>query len=1383
MIHLVLLTLALVSCSLNQATSQTVYHIIANSNDLCTVRLCLTLSQFAANMSQYLHSNTTLVFLPGTHYLSKVNLTLSNVVNFSMKSEKSIAQIKCTKNESHIYFSELQCIYISNLEFIGCGGNQVKHVERFIIKNTIFKGQENSGTALTLIETNTQIVNCSFVSNRKGSYTKSFGLIGGAIIATNSTICISQSKFNSNAADAGGAIFAEQYSILNISGTVFSNNHANNFGGVLYSISNARITIEACKFDHNSAIRMGGVVLSDTSTITIKKSKFRNNTVSGNTINNNIIMGGIVFLWKSTTSIETSEFLTNSGLGGVLTSYDSTISIGCSNFTKNRSPVGAVIRALRSKITCHSHLLIDNNSVDSFAVIYLFDSQFRVNDSMTNFTFSNNLGSFMAFNSNITFSGFALFVNNKPASFKPSYNFHEGGAITLFQSNVFFDGECNLKQNLANYGGAIYSRESKLCVYGNVTLAHNTATGSGGGIYLSGSELNCQRKSTFILFNNTATRKGGGLHATRSSIKATSDIEYTMDRKAQSYSGTRINITKNVATWGGGLSLKDNANFYILKYTKVRVKYNLDTNAIIFTANSAEHGGAVYVDDNTNSACASGSKAECFFQILAMYDTDVVYDPDPVTKSLYFSKNYANISGSTLYGGLLDRCALNPFAEIDNRGRFAGQGITYFNKVSTVKHSSIFSEPVRVCICTKNISDYQCSLQKSHIDVRKGKTFNVSLVAVNQIFQPLNANIQASIFSTGSGLAEGQLNRRIPAHCTNLTFNIFSPHESENLTLYASDGPCKDAEHSRTTIEVHFLPCSCPVGLQVAGTNDSNCTCECHRNISQYMKKCNSQTASLVKQLRSRAWISSINDTNLTGYLVYPNCPFDYCLSTSPPIYLNKPNGANAQCAFNRSSLLCASCQPGLSLSLGSSRCLSCPSNWPVLLVTITLAAILAGIALVTLLLVLNMTVAIGTLNGLIFYTNIVYANKSTLLSFQERNVITVFISWLNLELGIDTCYFPEMDTYIKTWLKLAFPAYVFFLVVLVIIISSYSTRFANLIGKKNPVATLATLILLAYAKLVEICFQSLSIGILEYPAGGSRKMLWLPDATVKYFSGKHIPLFITAVLILLVGLIYTALLFFWQWLLYLPKWKIFNWSRNQKIQTFIETYNTPYTPKHRYWTGLLLIARVALYLAAAANVSNNPTIALTSIFFVVGFIFCVKGFTKGKQYRMWSKDVLETFFLLNILIFATLKWYSLDNENKYQEAIAYTSVTITIILLLLIILYHVYTYTSLFSRMKETKLGRRMDQLFTDTDPKAQPRVHQLTPPTDDNINQFDDRNLLNDLDIPVYTGKYETVPLINSVRIQPTYSVVEVHQPCHHAPPPPKQSNNAQNMPADSN
>ena len=189
-------------------------------------------------------------------------------------------------------------------------------------------------------------------------------------------------------------------------------------------------------------------------------------------------------------------------------------------------------------------------------------------------------------------------------------------------------------------------------------------------------------------------------------------------------------------------------------------------------------------------------------------------------------------------------------------------------------------------------------------------------------------------------------------------------------------------------------------------------------------------------------------------------------------------------------SLLCGSCQSGLSLSLGSSRCLPCPSYWPALLIAITIVAILAGI---TLELVLNITVAVGTLNGLIFYANVVYANKSILLPFQETNFITVFISWLNLELGIDTCCFPEMDIYTKTWLQLAFPAYVILLVVLVIIISSYSSKFSNLIGKKDPVATLATLIcspILSFLKSALNLYQLALLNILMAQVKGCGSLM-----------------------------------------------------------------------------------------------------------------------------------------------------------------------------------------------------------------------------------------------------------------------------------------------------
>ena len=351
------------------------------------------------------------------------------------------------------------------------------------------------------------------MSNRKGSYRK-FAVFdgysthyGGAIIATNSTnITISQSKFEDNIAEYGGAIFADN-SIINMTGNVsFTNNTASALGGVLCSNGSFITTINVSIFNNSVADCEGGVLWSFNGTFTIKATKFDNN--------NAITSGGVLYFTNSNIKIEGSEFDNNSAAnnGGVLYSYTNTITLGDCNFTNNSSSQGAVFYAvLYTEIHYHDYLLIDNNSADDYAVIYLYDSELKGCDS-GNVIFSNNMGSLVAFNSNITFSGYAiLFVNNKPGLFHNvvAGNIQGGGAITLFQSNVFFDGECNLEHNHAENGGAIHSTDSKLYVNVNITIAHNTATKNGGDVYLSTSELNCQQKSTFVLYKNMAVSKRG----------------------------------------------------------------------------------------------------------------------------------------------------------------------------------------------------------------------------------------------------------------------------------------------------------------------------------------------------------------------------------------------------------------------------------------------------------------------------------------------------------------------------------------------------------------------------------------------------------------------------------------------------------------------------------------------------------------------------------------------------------------------------------------------------------------------------------------------------------------------------------------------------------
>ena len=60
---------------------------------------------------------------------------------------------------------------------------------------------------------------------------------------------------------------------------------------------------------------------------------------------------------------------------------------------------------------------------------------------------------------------------------------------------------------------------------------------------------------------------------------------------------------------------------------------------------------------------------------------------------------------------------------------------------------------------------------------------------------------------------------------------------------------------------------------------------------------------------------------------------------------------------------------------------------------------------------------ATGTLSSLVFYANIVGVNHTIFLPADSTVVFSMFIAWLNLDFGIETCFYDGMDAYSKTWL------------------------------------------------------------------------------------------------------------------------------------------------------------------------------------------------------------------------------------------------------------------------------------------------------------------------------------------------------------------------------
>ena len=274
----------------------------------------------------------------------------------------------------------------------------------------------------------------------------------------------------------------------------------------------------------------------------------------------------------------------------------------------------------------------------------------------------------------------------------------------------------------------------------------------------------------------------------------------------------------------------------------------------------------------------------------------------------------------------------------------------------------------------------------------------------------------------------------------------------------------------------------------------------------------------------------------------------------------------------------------------------------------------------------------------MIFYANVIAANNNAFFRLLP-SFPSVFIAWLNLDIRLSICIIENNSAYIKTWLELVFPTYILCAVVIIIIISNYSQRFSNLIGRKNPVATLATLILLSYTRFLHSIITiigGLSPAQLTYTNGTIFDTVWRPDGSISYLKDKHISLFIVAILILCVGIPFTLILLCWQCLLKCSHKGFLRRIINTKVTSFVETYCASFHAEHRYWAGMLLLVRVILYFIAGVEQSGNPQVQLVATSFLVGFILLIKGLIQRRVYKKIFADVLESLLLFNLLAFST---------------------------------------------------------------------------------------------------------------------------------------------------
>ena len=707
------------------------------------------------------------------------------------------------------------------------------------------------------------------------------------------------------------------------------------------------------------------------------------------------------------------------------------------------------------------------------------------------------------------------------------------------------------------------------------------------------------------------------------------------------FEGTNI-FESNTAVLGGAIYLERNSFILLRPNTMMLFRNNV----------ASLKGGAIYI--------AGDNSVNFFYNCpIQIYDP-LLTQPSKLGIVMKFVNNTALGSGDALFGGQIDRClsiSTSGFLSHYNivEGSIIFDNITNFSE-QPPSDSLISSDALQICLCDQNKPN--CNKKSHTINHYPGELFQISVIALGQRGGTVSAVVFTTIIQQSSSGRNYQLTNRT---CSNATYTLASSQPQVYLLLSAENAIptffnsnfTVESVVTRLTpivVQVNMILCSNLTGFML---DESSEICDCAQPLRDRNMTCDINTKVITRL--PPYWLSNYSN----HLLLHDNCPYDYCKPTVVPLIMIEPNISD-QCAFNRHGTLCGSCQEGLSQVFGTSKCLKC-SNIYVLYIFLFAAA---GIILVVALLMFNLTVSKGTLNGLIFYANIVKINESVLFPPGDISPFKVFISWLNLDLGIETCFYSGMESTGKTWLQFLFPLYLWLILAAIIVACRYSITMARLVGN-HTVEALATTFLLSYTKLLRTIITVFSSTTLVYPEG--QRSVWLYDGNYQFGKGGHLALLLFSVLLFaFIALPYTLLIVSVQLLRHNSHIRLLKWVT--KLMPIFDAYLGPYKHKHGYWTGLLLLVRVLLVVVFAINILGNPAINL----FVTrstASIIIVLNLGLGGVYKSKLLTALEIFYIANLLVVASAT--SLTREGSWDQRYAiYSSVTLAMLAFLATIGY-----------------------------------------------------------------------------------------------------------------
>ena len=218
---------------------------------------------------------------------------------------------------------------------------------------------------------------------------------------------------------------------------------------------------------------------------------------------------------------------------------------------------------------------------------------------------------------------------------------------------------------------------------------------------------------------------------------------------------------------------------------------------------------------------------------------------------------------------------------------------------------------------------------------------------------------------------------------------------------------------------------------------------------------------------------------------------------------------------------------------------------------------------------------------------------------------------------------------------------------------------------------TFATLLILTYARMLQISVEVLSFIRVYTVDHGLSTARWLVDPSVEYFSGLHCLLVMVALLLMLGYIIPLP------FLLLFPS-KAYQVKYIRRLKPIFDAFWNPYRREFRCWLGIRL-----LVLSCATAVSVYLRFPLNMFVVIVLLIFVNYVQSQIRPYDGVWRNAADTFLIVNMNVifvgslffdhFLNIQSYTHQNTMNHHVKFSTAIVTTAYAVFLAILLYHIY--------------------------------------------------------------------------------------------------------------